>query len=113
MLKTGLVLILMASSLTVAAEPQGDADAGRVKAASCAACHGADGIAVIPDYPNLAAQQQRYLQLSIRAYRDGERKHDVMSPMAAGLTEQDIADLAAFYSSLPVQATAAQSTPAK
>jgi cytochrome c553 len=77
-----------------------DAERGRQKAAVCVACHGADGIAVIAEYPNLAGQKVKYLQLAIKAYRDGERRHAVMSPMAAGLSEQDIADIAAFYASL-------------
>ena len=82
-----------------------DAERGRQKAAVCVACHGADGIAVIAEYPNLAGQKVKYLQLAIKAYRDGERRHAVMSPMAAGLSEQDIADIAAFYASLPPAGT--------
>lgn len=90
-------LLLLLSGLVSAT----DAERGRQKAAVCVACHGADGIAVITEYPNLAGQKVKYLQLAIKAYRDGERRHAVMSPMAAGLSEQDIADIAAFYASLP------------
>ena len=78
-----------------------DAAAGKAKAAVCAACHGSNGISVIPDYPNLAGQKEKYLQISIKAYRDGERKNPIMSPMASGLSDTDIANLAAYYASLP------------
>ncbi len=78
-----------------------DVAAGKAKAAVCAACHGANGISIIPDYPNLAGQKVKYLELSIRAYRDGERKNAIMSPMAAGLTDADIANIAAYFASLP------------
>lgn len=98
MYKFVVAALLLALSGLVSAT---DAERGRQKAAVCVACHGADGIAVITEYPNLAGQKVKYLQLAIKAYRDGERRHAVMSPMAAGLSEQDIADIAAFYASLP------------
>lgn len=98
MYKFVVAALLLALSGLVSAT---DAERGRQKAAVCVACHGADGIAVIAEYPNLAGQKVKYLQLAIKAYRDGERRHAVMSPMAAGLSEQDIADIAAFYASLP------------
>lgn len=97
MYKHVLLLLLAITWPALAA----DIEQGRQKAAVCVACHGADGIAVIAEYPNLAGQKAKYLQLAIKAYRDGERRHAVMSPMASGLSEQDIADLAAFYASLP------------
>lgn len=78
-----------------------DIDAGKAKAAVCAACHGANGISVIPDYPNLAGQKVKYLQSAIKAYRDGERKNPIMSPMAAGLSDTDVANIAAYFASLP------------
>jgi cytochrome c553 len=78
-----------------------DVEAGKAKAAVCAACHGSNGISVIPDYPNLAGQKMKYLQSAIKAYRDGERKNAIMSPMATGLTDADVANLAAYFASLP------------
>ncbi|WP_261373308.1 c-type cytochrome [Rheinheimera sediminis] len=80
-----------------------DLVAGKTKAAVCAACHGAEGVSVIPDYPNLAGQKVKYLESSIKAYRDGQRKHAVMSPMAAGLSDADILDLAAYFADLPAK----------
>ena len=92
----GLSLLLLSGAATAA-----DVDAGKAKAAVCAACHGANGISVIPDYPNLAGQKVKYLQSAIKAYRDGERKNPIMSPMAAGLTDTDVANIAAYFASLP------------
>mgnify|MGYP006193726829 CR=1 FL=1 len=74
-----IVLVLVGLSAPVLAQ---DAVAGKTKAAVCSACHGAEGISVLPDYPNLAGQKVKYLETSIKAYRDGVRKHAVMSPMA-------------------------------
>lgn len=93
-----LITVMLLGSASVAAA---DVNAGKAKAAVCAACHGANGISVIPDYPNLAGQKVRYLEASIKAYRDGERKNAIMSPMASGLSDADIANIAAFYASLP------------
>jgi len=78
----------------------GDADAGQKRSAVCAACHGGNGISIIPMYPNLAGQKEQYLIDSLKAYRDGLRKNMSMSPMARGLSDDDIENLAAFYASL-------------
>lgn len=80
---------------------EGDADAGREKAALCAACHGPNGISSNPLWPNLAGQHEAYLAKQIRDFRDGVREDISMQPFVEQLTEQDIADLAAFYASLP------------
>jgi cytochrome c553 len=82
-----------------------DAAAGKAKAAACAVCHGANGIAVAPDAPNLAGQSAIYLSAQLKAYRDGTRKHEVMSVMAKPLTDADIANLVAWFSSIKVEAT--------
>ena len=82
-----------------------DAAAGKAKAAACAVCHGANGIAVAPDAANLAGQSAIYLSAQLKAYRSGERRHEVMSVMAKPLTDADIANLAAWYSSIKVEAT--------
>lgn len=81
----------------------GDVAAGQAKAAVCAACHGADGIAVIPGYPNLKGQNEQYLISSINAYKNKERNGGlaaVMQAQASMLSEADIANLAAYYASL-------------
>ncbi len=82
---------------------QGDAAAGATKATTCAACHGANGIAIAPTFPNLAGQSATYLYVQLRSYRDGTRDNAVMKPMAANLTDQDMRDLAAYFASLPTK----------
>jgi len=80
--------------------------AGKNKSASCAACHGANGIATIDIYPNLAGQNKGYLISSMKAYRDKQRSGGmaaVMVPMVAALSDDDINNLAAYYNSLPAQ----------
>lgn len=88
--------------LSVAAMSANAADvaAGKAKAAMCAACHGANGISQIPMYPNLAGQKSMYTVKQLKAFKDGTRKDPVMSPMAAPLSDADIANLAAYYESL-------------
>jgi cytochrome c553 len=78
----------------------GDAAAGKAKSATCAACHGAAGIAAIPMYPNLAGQKEAYLVKQLNDFKAGTRKDPVMSAMAAPLSDTDIADLSAYFSSL-------------
>jgi cytochrome c553 len=78
----------------------GDIAAGKAKAAVCAACHGAAGISAMPLWPNLAGQKDQYLVKQLKAFRDGTRKDPSMSPMATALTDADIDNLAAYFSSL-------------
>ena len=82
-----------------------DAAAGKTKAAACAMCHGPQGIAVAPDTPNLAGQPSSYIAEQLKAYRDGTRKHEIMSLMAKPLTDADIANLAAWFASVKLEAT--------
>ena len=94
------VIALMVSVPTLAA---GDAAAGKAKSLICASCHGADGIAVIPGYPNLKGQNAQYIESSLKAYKNKERNGGnaaVMQPMASMLNDTDIANLAAYYSTM-------------
>ncbi len=91
-----LLTVLMFASSSVMA---GDAAKGKSKSVVCAACHGPAGISSNPMWPNLAGQQELYLAKQIKAFRDGDRKDPMMSPMAAALSDDDIANLAAYYSS--------------
>jgi cytochrome c553 len=77
----------------------GDAKAGSAAAEKCAACHGADGNANSADMPSLAGQDARYLIKAMQAYKEGKRKHEKMAEATAGLSEAEIANLAAFYAS--------------
>lgn len=85
----------------VAVAPTGAADveAGRAKAQVCTGCHGPEGMSVNDLWPNLAGQRAGYLQRALRAYRDGARSDPLMTTFARPLSDADIADLAAWYSS--------------
>ena len=83
----------------------GDAEAGKAKSATCAACHGTDGNSVIPVNPNLAGQVPGYISAQLKAFKSGERANPIMAGMAAGLSEQDMKDLDAYYASLPAKTT--------
>jgi cytochrome c553 len=80
-----------------------DVAAGRRKAAACQACHGLDGIAKLPDAPHLAAQPAAYLERELRAYRAGTRKSEVMAVVAKPLSDDDLRDLAAYYSAIQIE----------
>ena len=77
-----------------------DIEAGKAKAAVCAACHGVEGKALIPNYPHLAGQNAAYLVKQLKALKDGSRQEPLMVPFMAPLTEADMENLAAFYASL-------------
>ena len=77
-----------------------DAAAGKSKSATCVACHGPAGVSVNPMWPNLAGQKDMYLAKQMKDFRDGNRKDPVMAPMAMSLSDEDIANLAAYYSGL-------------
>ena len=77
----------------------GDSDAGQKKSETCQACHGPDGNSPDPNFPRLAGQYEDYLTKALHDYKSGERKNAIMNGIVAALSEQDIADLAAFYAS--------------
>lgn len=91
--------MLLAAATLLAAGPAAAADAATPeKVAICAACHGADGKAVLPIYPHLAGQYANYLEHALREYRSGARKNPVMGAQAATLTDAEISALAAYFS---------------
>lgn len=90
----------------------GDAKAGKTKAAMCAACHSTNGIGTTDMYPNLAGQHADYIVKQLKAFKSGERTDAVMAPMAAGLSEQDMADIAAYYSRFGLDGSAPAETEA-
>jgi cytochrome c553 len=101
MKKMKCLLILVAMScLPFASHAAGDAAAGKAKSALCAACHGAEGISPNDIWPNLAGQKQAYLVKQITAFRGGDRKDPMMAPMVSGLSDEDIDNLAAYFSGL-------------
>lgn len=79
----------------------GNVAAGKVKSVTCVACHGPDGNGTIPLYPRLAGQYEDYLTKVLHDYKTGKRTNSVMKGMVLPLTEQDIADLAAYFASQP------------
>ena len=100
LLALAIVPVALATGILPAAA--GDPAAGRQKALQCQACHGLDGLSKLPEAPNLAGQVEPYLVKSLTDYRDGGRKNEMMSVVAPNLTDDDIADLAAYYASIEV-----------
>lgn len=90
-------LLLSSAPLVQAA---GDPAAGQAKAGVCAACHGVDGISMIPMYPNLKGQHAAYLAKQMKDFRSGTRNDPVMGAQAKLLSDQDIENLAAYFASL-------------
>jgi cytochrome c553 len=103
-----LVAVLAGAAVTLAAaraDAAGDVKAGRQKALQCQTCHGLDGLAKQPDAPNLAGQSEIYLVKAMTDYKQGERKNEIMTLVAAALSAGDIADLAAYYAAIEIQVT--------
>jgi len=94
---------ILAASLLVlsgtALAASGDAEAGRKKSQPCQACHGPNGISVSPDFPNLAGQNADYMLHVLKHYKNGKRKNPIMQAQVASLSEKDMLDLAAYFSS--------------
>lgn len=94
------VTLSFGDSTSAETELEGDAKAGETKAADCTTCHGKQGISTNTLWPNLAGQQEGYLVKSIKDFRDGIRTEVTMQPFMKDLTDQDVADLAAYYTGL-------------
>lgn len=96
------VLTGLAISITASAWAEGgNAEAGKTKSASCAACHGADGNSTNPEWPKLAGQHASYIMKQLANFKEDKRVNAIMSPMAKPLSEQEVADLAAYFASQP------------
>ena len=94
----GAAIVLAASPLAFAAS--GDASVGKKKSTPCAACHGAEGVSPSPEFPNLAGQHADYLEAVLKHYRNGKRRNPIMAEQVKSLSQKDILDLAAYFSSL-------------
>lgn len=98
-----LPCLAVAQGATPAPQQQaaGDAEAGRNKSSTCIGCHEIPGykssFPSVYHVPRIVGQSARYIESALRAYRKGDRSHPTMSAIAAGLTDSDIADLAAYY----------------
>ena len=96
---------IAAIAVTLPAASAADPKAGRKKATACQTCHGIDGIAKIPIAPNIAGESQIYIETQLKAFRSGKRQHEMMSVVAGQLSDEDISDISAWYSSITITAT--------
>jgi cytochrome c553 len=94
---TAVLWILVPAPEALAA---GNVTTGRQKALQCQTCHGLDGLSKLPEAPNLGGQPEPYLVKSLNDFRKGVRKNDMMSLVVQQLSDQDVADLAAFYAAI-------------
>jgi len=100
LLKSSAVALVLLMAMINPAWSEGDAAEGAKKAYTCLGCHGVKHyVNTYPTYhvPKLAGQHQVYLISALKAYRDGQRKHETMQANAASLSDQDIADIAAYF----------------
>jgi cytochrome c553 len=94
-----IVSLLLTLGLTGAAHAAGDAAAGQAKAAVCGACHGPDGNSMAPNFPKLAGQGERYLEKQLHDIKSGKRQVLEMTGLLTNVSDQDLADLAAYFAS--------------
>ncbi len=101
-------LLLLGTGVAAESLIDGSAEAGKSKSTTCAACHGADGVSVNPEWPNLAGQNARYVYEQLMAYQNGDRQNVLMSSQAMGLSDQDMKDLGVYFEAqdLPPRAVA-------
>ncbi|HMM45842.1 MAG TPA: c-type cytochrome [Candidatus Macondimonas sp.] len=89
--------MLLGLCMAGSAVASGDPEAGQQKAAPCAACHGPDGNSTNGEWPKLAGQHPQYTEAQLKAFKEGKRQNPLMTPMAMGLSEEDMADVAAYF----------------
>ena len=100
-----LIAGVLPSTGALAADPT----AGKAKVSGmCAVCHGLDGIAKVPDAPHLAAESAQYIVRQLQAFKAGTRRHEQMSIIAQGLSDGDMANVAAWYAGLKISVTMPQ-----
>jgi len=97
-----LLPLLAAVGLSTTCLAAGTKEAGQTKSTACIACHGLDGNSANPEWPSIAGQNNAYLVRQLKAFRDGQRQNPLMTPMATPLSDQDIDDLAAYFSAQTV-----------
>ena len=103
MLKKRYIAMAIALSIPMLANAAGDSAAGKAKSMMCSGCHGANGVAIAPMYPNLKGQNAAYIVSSLKAFKNKTRTGNqavMMYGMTAALSDADIVNLAAYYSSL-------------
>lgn len=97
-----IAIVASAALWPGAAEAGGDAAAGRKVMVKCQVCHGKDGLAKFPEAPNIAGQKESYLVRTLAAFKAGERKNEQMTVVVKGLSDEDIANVAAYYASIKI-----------
>lgn len=95
-----IVFILSAVTLgfSLPVHAKGNYEAGKAKSATCAACHGADGVSSVPSFPKLAGQNRDYLYHSLKDYKSGKRANPIMAGQVQTLSDADMLDLAMYFS---------------
>ena len=97
-MKTWLITLTVATAFVCGpVQAAGDAKAGEARSAACLACHGPMGNSVVPMWPKLAGQHPEYLQKQLMDFKANNRANEQMTPMAMPLSDQDVADLAAYF----------------
>ncbi len=112
-MKTSIALLMLLAGAATSTGALADDKAGQDKSTVCVACHGSDGNSPSAAFPSLAGQNARYIYLQLRDFKEGRRKNELMSPMAAGLAKQDMLDLADYFSHQKKKPTGFQTDPAK
>ncbi len=103
-LALSLTLAFVSVSNLVYADADTDIEAGESKASACVSCHGDKGNSMVSTFPKLAQQDESYLRKQLHAFKDGSRKDPVMSSIAKSLSDQDMAEIAAYYMAQKVSA---------
>lgn len=98
--------MLVVFQVQAASLVDGDAEAGKTKSTTCAACHGASGNSMAPLWPNIAGQAAKYTLTQLKAFKDGKRADPLMSSQAMLLSEEDMRDLVVYFETLPAPAQA-------
>ena len=99
-MRISICVVAAAIAITSTSVMAGDPNPANIAKTVCAGCHGPEGISTNPIWPNLAGQKEQYLSKAIQDYRGGARQDPVMGPLAQGLSDKDIAELAAYYAGL-------------
>ncbi len=98
MKKIVFILTAVALGFSLPVHAKGNYEAGKAKSAACAACHGAEGVSIVPSFPKLAGQQRDYLYHSLKDYKSGKRHNPLMAEQVKPLSDTDMLDLALFFS---------------
>ena len=96
--RSALLAVTLIALSAPAFAAKGDAEAGRAKSQPCKACHGEAGVSAAPEFPKIAGQHADYLATALRHYKLGKRKNPIMAGQVTNLSEKDMLDLAAYYS---------------